>query len=172
MSTLRNTILWTWALVWVNYLSNNAIINAAYWTKDAVANAMNSWWNALWKVSPFIWSMAPLALGWYSIYQGIKESEKTNVWNWVEKGLLTYGIPWFILSKLSLLSIPLAPQILMAWLWMYGIKKIVSAIADSYSTIKKSNPLDAVVDFGISLPWKAWDWLGKIEWSKMFSKKA
>ena len=161
MSKFGNFLKWAWALTAANYLSNNAVLQAIDWTQKAVSTIISSGGNAIWNAMPFAWVAAPFALAWHSIYKWFQEAWKTNVWNWVQDWTLRYWAIWTAATYAWLLSIPLAPQILATWLWMYWTKKIVSAIADSYSTVKEWHPIDTIAN----LPWKTWDWIKWLKWT-------
>lgn len=156
---IKNTVLWGAALWWVEYLSWWKISSTILAVKDSVAwiisgtNAI----PAISKTLPIIWKLAPFALAWTSIYSWYKETKKSNLWNWVERWLLTYGIPWVALTTLWLLTVPLSSQVLIWWLWMYSVKKLHKAIGESISLLKKSP------SYLKWLPWKALSWVKKLK---------
>ena len=152
---LKNTALGTWALIWTEYLSDWLVGTAIEKTTGVVNNILSNVWPAP-QLTAFAWVAAPFALGWYAAYKWIKEEW---IYNWVERGLLTYGIGWVAAGLTWVLSIPLAPQILAAWAWMYWIKKIASAISQSVSVVKDSHPIDYMVGWIANMPGKAWNWL-------------
>ena len=165
MSILKNSISWTLALGAVDYLSDHAVLKAIDWTKDAIMNVMNSWWNILWQATPFIWAAAPFALAWYSAYKWFKEAKSTHLWNWLQEWLLRYWAIWSAAWLAWILSVPLAPQILTAWLWMYWVKKITSAISDSVSYVRNSDPIGNTLNWIKNLPWKLFWWIKILPWS-------
>ena len=155
---LKNTMLW-WAWLWVvEYFSNWKVSQVMWYVKDKIAWVISWDQFVLNEAFPIAWSLVPFALGWYWVYKWIQETKNTNIYNWVERWLLTYGVSWTITTSLWLLSIPWATWILATWAWMYWVKKITSAIADGVSSIKWINPWEMVVKW---IKW-LWNWVKNI----------
>lgn len=163
----------TWA--WLNYVTEWKVISALTSVKDAVA-AILSWESvvipSLAKAVPIAWKLAPFAwiwawgYYWYKKYKDIKtETWSTMKWlyRWVERWTM---VSWVTLALLSTvwLSIPIAPAVLMTWLWLKWVRHLHNLVLNSVSTIWKAP------SYLSSLPKKALNGVKKLKpWKKSWS---
>lgn len=165
------TINSIWALavawVWLEYATNWKVTSTLIAVKDAVAWVL-SWWQlpSLAKTLPVVWKLAPFAWIWAWIYYGQKKYKdiKTETWStmkwlyrWIERWTMVFWVPMTLLWAAGLLSVPIAPTILITWLTLKWVRHWHKLLMNSISSLKKTP------SYMSSLSWKAWAWVKKLK---------
>lgn len=141
---LTKTALWWWALLWADYLSN--------WGVWAAANVVYNVSSKVFGILSWIPLLVPWALWWYALYKWLKEEK---IYDKVQKSSLIYWWVWTAAWLLFWSVVPFSSLVFWAWAWMYWVKKITSAIKDTFTSIKSIDPVDYTVK---GIKW-FWTWI-------------
>lgn len=179
---LWNTALWAWAIVWANWLTNNAIFDAIWAFVNKIGVILSSPWSqealaAMWTAAPIV---APILAGGFGAYKWMQQflADFKETWwfiwflkwgyNWIEKLALYYWLPMSVIAIFFWLSSPYALTAAGVWVWMWWAKKLAQAWLESASRVWELPGLakKATIET-VKSPWTLTKWATK----KAFSGK-